>query len=231
MCLYFSSCSYNNNPTTIEQGNNRKLKYIYYKVRPGDTLYNIGLKYNLSVSTLKKINNIDYRNKIVVGKIIKISINSISTKKTQSQTRNNKNNKTQIKSNKVVTINQIKLSNIKFTWPLKGNILNSFNGKTNKGIDIVSKLGTAVKSAADGIVVHAGYVKGYGKSIIISHDSKNKILTVYGYLSNILIKKGAKVKINDKIALVGNDETSSARLHFEIRNNTIALNPLNYLPK
>lgn len=219
--LMLFSCGSNKYSVKIEQGNKVKNKVYhdyktgYHRVNKKDTLYKIALKHNLNVSYLKKINNINNENKIYVGQLIKIKPNTKNLQPKITTTNLNKNNN---------------LSSIKFIWPIKGNVIKNFDAKTNKGIDIASKKENYVIAAADGVVLHADYVKGYGKLIVISHDKQNKILTVYSNLSNILINIHKKVKANEKIALIGEDNKNT-KLHFEIRNNNIALNPLNYLPK
>lgn len=96
------------------------------------------------------------------------------------------------------------------------------------GIDIGIAQGTTVKAAMSGTVLSTGTSSVGGKYIKLEH--KNGFITYYGHLSSISVKKGANVKANAKIGLSGNTGRSTGpHLHFEIRQNSIRLNPLLYI--
>ncbi len=122
-------------------------------------------------------------------------------------------------------------------WPVQGEIINRF-GTTidpklgtqlvNKGIDIRAPYGASVITIGDGKVVYEGTFLGYGKIILIDHQ--NGFCTLYGYLSETLVTKEDKVVKGEVIGKVGTggliEETA---LHFEVRKNGIAIDPLQWL--
>ena len=99
------------------------------------------------------------------------------------------------------------------------------------GIDIGARKGTPIVSAADGKVMFSGWgPTGYGLMVIIKH--KNNLTTVYAHNSHIHVHKNQVVKQRQKIASVGSTGRSTGpHLHFEVRNDSHAYNPLQYLPK
>lgn len=121
----------------------------------------------------------------------------------------------------------------KFLWPVPSSkrISSYFgprNGRHHDGIDIPAKSGTAIVSAADGKVVHSGWMRGYGRVIVVKHPTGYH--SVYAHNSKNIAKKGQKVSQGEVIAKVGNSGRSrGAHLHFEIRKNNKVSNPDKYL--
>ncbi|MBO5158530.1 MAG: M23 family metallopeptidase [Lachnospiraceae bacterium] len=98
----------------------------------------------------------------------------------------------------------------------------------HKGIDWATPTGTAVMASSGGTVSVAGWQSGYGYVVYINHPDGRQ--TRYGHLSKILVSVGQKVQQGQKIALSGNTGRSTGpHLHFELRINGQAVNPLNYL--
>jgi lipoprotein NlpD len=113
-------------------------------------------------------------------------------------------------------------------WPAKGKIIEGFT-PTNKGIDIGGTLGEPIYAAADGKVEFADNGgRGLGNLVILSHQ--DGFITAYAHNQDLIVKSGAQVKKGAKIATMGQSEASSPRLHFEVRRNGTALDPLRYLP-
>jgi lipoprotein NlpD len=116
---------------------------------------------------------------------------------------------------------------IRLSWPAKGKVTTEFN-ETNKGIDIAGKVGEPVLAAADGKVVYAGNsLRGYGNLVIVKHD--NTYLTAYAHNSKLLVKEGDSVRKGQKIAEMGDTDTNSPKLHFELRVNGKPVNPTPYI--
>ena len=98
----------------------------------------------------------------------------------------------------------------------------------HQGVDWSTPKGTAVVASSGGTVTKAGWGSGYGYVIYIKHPDGRE--TRYGHLSKILVSAGQSVKQGQKIALSGNTGRSTGpHLHFEIRINGTAVNPLKYL--
>ncbi len=122
--------------------------------------------------------------------------------------------------------------------PISGGRLSSgFGGRkaptkgastNHKGIDWATPVGTSVVASCGGTVTKAGWGSGYGYVVYIRHEDGRE--TRYGHLSKVLVSAGQKVKQGQKIALSGNTGRSTGpHLHFEMRINGAAVNPLNYL--
>ena len=98
----------------------------------------------------------------------------------------------------------------------------------HQGIDIATRMGTAIIAPADGTVTFIGTKGSLGKCIMIKHGYGT--VTRYGHLKKYLVKPGTPVKRGDKIALVGNSGRSTApHLHYEVHLNGIPVNPVKYI--
>jgi murein DD-endopeptidase MepM/ murein hydrolase activator NlpD len=103
-------------------------------------------------------------------------------------------------------------------------------GSTNHaGIDIGAAAGAQVFAARAGIVSLARSLKGYGNVVYIDHG--NGFETRYAHLSRIDVSVGQGVSVGTQVGRVGSTGTATGpHLHFEVRVNGRAENPLNYLP-
>ncbi len=105
-----------------------------------------------------------------------------------------------------------------------------FNGRAamHAGIDFAGAHGEPIMAAADGVVVRAGWMSGYGNVIDIDHG--RGILTRYGHLSRIQVREGDRVAAGDQIGRMGSTGRSTGtHLHFEIRVDGEAVDPMPYL--
>ena len=98
-------------------------------------------------------------------------------------------------------------------------------GVAHPGLDIAVPSATQVRAAGGGMVVEVSETPEYGKMIRLSHPEKYE--TLYGHLSQTLVKQGDKVALGAVIALSGNTGRSTApHLHFEVRKNGQAVDPM-----
>lgn len=98
----------------------------------------------------------------------------------------------------------------------------------HKGVDWATPIGTSIYASSGGTVVFAGWGSGYGYVVYINHPDGRQ--TRYGHLSKIYCKVGDHVNQGQVIAASGNTGRSSGpHVHFEIRINGEAVNPLNYM--
>lgn len=96
------------------------------------------------------------------------------------------------------------------------------------GIDIKAQSGEKVFAAAGGTVTFAGRQRGFGKLLIIDHGER--VSTVYGHLSSLAVGEGEAVEEGSFIGTVGRTgNATGVHLHFEIRKEGKALDPLEYL--
>lgn len=116
-------------------------------------------------------------------------------------------------------------------WPASGPVIRRFSrGSANPGIDIAGKPGQLVKSAAAGRVVYSGDgLRGYGQLIIVKHNET--FLSAYAHNRKLLVREGDRVQRGQPIAEMGATGTDRVKLHFEIRKQGTAVDPLQYLPK
>lgn len=119
---------------------------------------------------------------------------------------------------------------VDWMWPASGRVLAGFSKGTNKGVDILGKVGDPVFASASGRVVYSGVgLRGYGKLIIIKHN--DTYLSAYAHNSNLLVKEGQSVARGQKIAEIGNSDSPQVKLHFEIRRLGEPVDPLKFLPE
>lgn len=101
--------------------------------------------------------------------------------------------------------------------------------RMHNGLDIITDIGTDVFAPGGGVVSFAGRRGGYGITLEIDHGFGYS--TIYAHLSKIIVKEGQKIKRGDLIAKTGNSGSLSTgpHLHYEVRHNSIPLNPYNFI--
>jgi len=97
--------------------------------------------------------------------------------------------------------------------------------RAHKGIDYAAPTGTPIRAAGDGTVVFAGVRNGFGNVVMIQHGGV--YTTLYGHMSKIGVKNGARVSQGQVIGAVGMTGLASGpHLHYEFHVNGVAVNPL-----
>ena len=120
-----------------------------------------------------------------------------------------------------------------FRWPVRGRVIAGFgartNGQQNDGINLAVPEGTSIKAAEDGVVAYAGNeLKGYGNLVLIRHN--NGFVTAYAHASEVMVKRGDKVKRGQIIARSGQTgNVGTPQLHFEIRRGSTPVDPMQFL--
>ncbi|WP_408096209.1 M23 family metallopeptidase [Peredibacter sp. HCB2-198] len=100
--------------------------------------------------------------------------------------------------------------------------------KMHEGLDVGAPYGTAVHAPADGIVTFSGEKAGFGKFVQIDHGYG--IETIYAHNQSLNVRAGQKVKRGALLAGVGNTGHSTGpHLHYEVRVNGIAVDPLYFI--
>ena len=122
-------------------------------------------------------------------------------------------------------------------WPVEGPVTGSFGERTDpfngegafhSGIDISASVGQAVVAPADGIVLYADFLGGYGRAVMIEHG--HGISTRYGHLASFAVSPGQQVHRGDTIGFVGlSGRSTGPHLHYEVRINDTPVNPYKYL--
>ncbi len=131
----------------------------------------------------------------------------------------------------------LKLSQAPTLWPVEGRITGAFGeridpfngeGAFHRGVDISSAYGHAIIAPADGTVMFADFMSGYGRMIVIDHGYG--ISTRYGHMSSFAVAEGQSVKRGDIIGYVGmSGRSTGPHLHYEVWLHDTPVNPYRYL--
>ena len=101
-------------------------------------------------------------------------------------------------------------------------------GRMHSGTDFASKHGTPIYATADGVVIHAEWLSGYGRLVKIQHEFG--IETRYAHMSRIRVEKGQRVSRGERIGDMGSTGRSTGtHLHYEVRVGGKAVNPMIYI--
>lgn len=116
-------------------------------------------------------------------------------------------------------------------WPLDGLFTSPFGyrwGRMHEGIDISVPEGTPIRAAKSGTVILASYNGGYGNYTCVDHGSG--LSTCYAHQSSFAAGSGQSVNQGQIIGYSGNTGSSTGpHLHFEVRINGAAQDPMAYL--
>lgn len=192
----------------------------YDIAKHGDNIHSLAFKHQKDPEYLSKINQQSRQAKIQPGKVIRIDSENSSDTQAQSSL--------VIPPNPEQINTRIKGSG-SWLWPTSGKVIQKFAPSTgNKGINITNKLGTPIKATAAGVVVYEGQgLEGYGKLIIIKHDTG--YLSAYAHNAQVFVHEGEKIKAGEKIATMGSTGSNKVMLHFEIRKGGQPIDPLSVL--
>lgn len=188
-------------------------KNTIHVVQSGDALSKIADRYGISIDTIKNANNLR-SDLIQVGQRLVIPYIQVGPSK------------------------DFRLEKGSFIWPVKGRISSKYGNRVHPvyktvkfhgGLDIAVSTGTPVLAAAGGKVIRAGWISGFGKTVVLDHG--NGITTLYAHNSQVLVKIGQMVHVGQVVAKSGNTGLSTGpHLDFRIMLNEKTVNPIYYLP-
>ncbi len=116
-------------------------------------------------------------------------------------------------------------------WPVTGVVTSNFGprwGRQHNGIDIAANTGTPVIAVAAGTVVGAGPSGGFGNLVLVDHGGG--LVSAYAHLNSINVSNGQRVSAGNSVGTVGcTGSCTGPHLHFEMRVNGVAYNPMSYL--
>ena len=116
-------------------------------------------------------------------------------------------------------------------WPVSGAVVSPFGirwGRMHEGIDISAGSGAPVAAAAAGTVISVGYMGGYGNLVVVDHGGG--LATAYAHLSGYAVGSGQSVSQGQVVGYIGcTGHCYGPHLHFEVRVNGAAVDPLGYL--
>lgn len=117
------------------------------------------------------------------------------------------------------------------SWPVSGPVVSPYGwrwGRIHEGIDIAVPSGTTIAAAASGTVIYAGWLEGYGNLVVVDHGGG--LATAYAHESAIAVGGGQVVTQGQALGYVGcTGHCFGPHLHFEVRVNGAAVDPLGYL--
>ncbi len=210
--------------TTPSAGTVRRGEGIFHVVKPGENLFRIGKAYDTTSDVLARANGIRDPRQIIVGQKIFIP----------GATR-------QVPVEIVAPGDGVVSRSIPqaygeagaFLWPVSGSLNSGFGPRGSSfhdGVDIAAPEGTPVRAVEHGEVIYSDQLRGYGNMVIIRHGGE--IVSVYAHNQVNLVRDGQKVARGEIIARVGSTgRVTGPHLHFEIRKNNIAQDPMLYLPE
>jgi len=196
---------------------------VFHRVRYGDTLYRIGKAYGVAPDTIARANAISDPSRIEIGTELlipgatrRVPVDIVTPQATDGN-----------------PVSRGEVPHGGLGWPVVGGTLSSGFGQRGQsvhdGIDISAPAGTPVLAAADGEVIYSDSLRGYGNVIILRH--RGGYATVYAHNRTNDVRDGQRVRRGDVIGAVGDTgRTTGANLHFEVRKDNVARNPLHFLP-
>jgi murein DD-endopeptidase MepM/ murein hydrolase activator NlpD len=199
---------------------------IYHVVRAGENLFRIGKAYDVNHQELARVNDIKDPSQIRAGQQIfipgatrQLSVEVITPAEPPPAS--------------AVAPESPPLETDGFVWPVNGTINSSFGRRGasfHDGVDIAAPEGTAIRAVERGEVIYSDKLRGYGNIVIIRHPQG--IASVYAHNESNLVREGQTVARGDVIGRVGSTgRVTGPHLHFEIRKNNAAQDPLRYLPQ
>lgn len=209
----------------------------FYTVRPGDTLIRISMDHGYGWRDIKAWNNLDDPDRLAVGQVLRVAPPETGTVVTPIQPRSAPARPMQEQQTASAPAAAPKTppssasaaaSSVKFIWPANGNVVSTFDASSNKGIGIAGNAGDPVMAAAEGRVVYAGSLRGYGNLIVINHN--NTLWTAYAHNQSLLVKEDQTVRQGQRIAAMGSSDSDVVKLHFEVRRQGQPVDPLTHLP-
>jgi lipoprotein NlpD len=199
---------------------------IHHVVRAGENLFRIGKAYDVAFEELARLNAIRDPSQIRVGQSIfvpgatrQLPVGIITPTDSPAVARG--------------VPAPLEPAGDGLLWPVSGLINSSFGPRGasfHDGVDIAAEEGTAIAAVERGEVVYSDQLRGYGNIVIIRHAGG--IASVYAHNQVNLVREGQQVGRGEVIAKVGSTgRTTGPHLHFEIRKNNAAQDPLRYLPQ
>jgi murein DD-endopeptidase MepM/ murein hydrolase activator NlpD len=199
-----------------------------HKIRPGDTLGSIALRYKVDPQVIYAFNLLVEPSRFAVGNKLVIPGGIMppeERKAVQSALLASRYGERNALPGNAVT-------RPSFRWPVQGKITSRFgprNGSFHYGLDIAVPLGSNVLASAPGVVIFTGFQQGYGLVLMIDHGEGWS--TLYAHNSRLLVEESEEVAAGQPVALVGaSGNATGPHLHLEIAFNGRKLDPLLFLP-
>lgn len=204
-----------------------------YRVQAGDTLYSIAFARDLDYRELARLNGLEDGNLIRAGQSLVLpgggDVSTAPVGETPGTIRERALGARVDTVQKPATVDSEPVVQA-WNWPATGRVLAEFEpARGRKGLDIAGRRDSPVRAASAGRVVYAGSaLRGYGKLTIVRHGTT--LLTAYAHQSALLVTEGQAVAAGQVIGAMGDSDTESVKLHFEVREKGKPVDPRLYLP-
>lgn len=208
---------------------------LLYKVRRGDSLAKIAHFFQTDSQEIIAMNNLRTADDLVIGQLL-ILPNGVKPQELQPQGKTRLAQAPTILGKlKKIFLTPTAPSSIRnlsrllhLFWPTTARRITQYYSWHHSGVDIAGPPSSQIFSAADGVVIIAGWQRGYGKTIVIDHGNGNK--TRYGHASKLFVEVGEYVTQGQTIAMVGSTGRSTGpHLHFEVYYHNVRTNPLGFI--
>ena len=202
---------------------------VVHVVQSGETLWEIANRYGTHVEDVMALNDLGDSEWIKPGQ--RLTISGAALPRYRQIAQQSRSGPGQSRAEPVMADVSVLRAAGAFLWPSRGMLTSRFGWRYrhhHDGIDIASPRGTPIYATRDGIVEFAGWHGGYGRVVYLNHTGG--LVTVYGHASELLVHPGQRVKKGQMIARVGcTGACTGSHLHFEVRINDRAVDPLPYL--
>jgi len=210
-----------------------------HQVRDGETLYSIARRYGVDVYALAAYNGLTQPYIVRQGQRIRLPLPGTRMAKRpaeDTQTREEAEASTVIaRLPKPIAAlpTPPKKTGRGFVWPVEGKVISTYgskdNGLYNDGINIGAEAGTTVRAVENGVVAYSGNeLRAFGNLLLIEHEGG--WVSAYAHNDVLLVSRGDKVEKGQPIARVGRSGSVTVpQLHFELRKNKRAVDPLKHL--
>ena len=193
----------------------------YHVVKPGENLFRISKAYDVPLAELTRINGLKDGGQIRIGQRILIPGASRQLPVDTLTPAENPPPATPEEVHDALLL------------PIHGTVNSGFgprNGSFHDGVDIGAPEGTPIVAVEHGEVVYSDQLRGYGNIVILRHAGG--MVSVYAHNQTNLVREGQQVARGEMIARVGSTgRVTGPHLHFEIRKNNAAQDPLLFLPQ
>lgn len=208
------------NPDAIQPGLQLRVpaagNEVAHVVRQGETLWEIALRYGIDVEAISRHNQLEGSAFLSVGQKLRLPVASSAEPDPVAAEQARET---------------VAIAPGLFRWPLAGRISSGFgprDGRQHTGIDIAANQGDTVRASRTGTVTVAGWLGGYGLTVVLRHGDGTA--TLYAHNSRLLVEKGQQVEGGAPIARAGSTGNSTGpHVHFEIIVGTRPQDPMRFL--
>ncbi|MBW2242009.1 MAG: peptidoglycan DD-metalloendopeptidase family protein [Deltaproteobacteria bacterium] len=198
---------------------------VVHTVRGGENLFRIAQHYGVPVSEILDANDIPDVRDLPTG--VELWIPGARIRRPSTHVL-----RPPLPSKHAAEADAMASGGLRFAWPLRGRLTSHYGPRgrrLHEGLDIAASRGSLVRAAEAGRVVFSGRMGSYGNVVVLRHTPA--YASVYAHHRRNRVSKGGFVDKGGVVGEVGTTGNASGpHLHFEIRRDEIAQDPLLFLP-